>query len=382
MEVLINGQAFKGFISGQVSRSFNNMTGSYSFVSTPYPIGKVFPIQQGDKCQIVVEDTVFLTGFVETIDLAGSLEDGVIATVSGRDTTGDLVDDTIDWNIVTEFTGNLTLLSLCQQVISKLEITDLSVIDNVSPAPFEQGVLIAPVAGMKAMDFLQQYAQLAQTLLNTDGNNHLLISRGVNDLLDARLLLEKEGKTNNILSFASTNTTINQFNKYFAYSQASLAYFEFSGTKFSKGAQQLQNTIVTQTGTSINKNIRKGRKYVFVADTPLSKNQITQDFADWENNYRQTQGFKYQATVRGHTYEDKKIWSPNNTISVKDDLANIDEIMFIDTVDFTEDLTQGKRTTLTLMKPDAYSLVIEQGYRKALANVQQKDYVNIQSTDS
>jgi len=113
------------------------------------------------------------------------------------------------------------------------------------------------------------------------------------------LLLELNGKNNNILSMRSKITQRNQFRNYTAYSQASLMYFEFQGTSFSQGNENLQNSIVTQTGSSINENVREGRNYVFIAETPLSNNDTAKNYADWENNYRQTQGFQYREAAQG-----------------------------------------------------------------------------------
>ena len=193
-------------------------------------------------------------------------------------------------------------------------------------------------------------------------------------------MLEFNGKTNNIVTMSSQLTQRNQFNIYKAYSQASIMYYEFQGTSFGSGSENLQNAITFQEGVSTNSNIRTGRHYTFVADTPLVNNDTATNYANWENNYRQSQGFQYQATVASHTYDGTNIWTPNTLIKVKDDFANVDAILLIDSVMFTESIESGLITKLNLVWQDAYSLTITEDYRASLANVRQQNFTAIVSS--
>ena len=376
MKIKINGQDYTGFIKATVSRQFINAAGQFTFTATPLNIDiNDYPVKIGDTCEIVVGDETFLTGFVETIAInrKNALTDYDVE-ISGRDITGDLIDSTIDAQIITESTSQTTLKNICERVISGLGIEGLGVVDNVNPTAFKVGTFVAPQVGQNAFDFLSQYAHLAQTILSTDGIGNLTIEQTGTTTIPTNLLLEMNGLNNNILSTSSNITAANQYNRYQVYSQASLMYFEFQGTKFAQDSGDLQNAVTNQTGSSTNSKIRAGRQYVFVADTPLIDNDNATAYATWENNFRKTQSFKYQVTMVGHTYDGTSIWTPNTLIKVKDDFSNIDAILLIDSVSFDESLDGGLFTTLNLVWQNAYSLTIEHNYREASANVIQVSY--------
>lgn len=378
MKIKINGQDYNGFTSATVSRKFTDASGKFSFNATPKTPGQDYPIQLGDECVITVEDQIFLTGYVESFQLdRQNAMDEFKYIFSGRDRTCDLIDSTIDWNIITDFSGDITLSDLCSKVISGLQIQNLGVVDNVNPATFSKDVLIAPEAGQNAFHFVGQYAKLAQTLLSTDGQGNLTIERTSTNQISTLLLLEYDGQNNNILGMSSGYTTTNQFNAYKAYSQMSLITFEFQSKQFQDGDEA---NAVGQIGTSTNSQIRTGRNYVFIGETPLSDAQTAQNYADWENNFRQAKAFSYQCRVAEHTYDGNNIWLPNTLVKVKDDAANIDAILLIDSVQFDEDLANGKTTTLNLVWKDSYSLLIEDNYRSALANVRQQEYTALDAS--
>jgi len=162
---------------------------------------------------------------------------------------------------------------------------------------------------------------------------------------------------------------------YKVYSQKALMFFEFQGTKFAQDSSEPQNSAINQVGTSINKDIRTGRQYVCVTDTPVISAANAINYADWENNYRKAKSFSYQPTIAEHTYDGTNIWTPNTLVTVKDDLSyiqngyGINSVLLIDGVTFNQDANDGLTTTLNLVYKNSYSLVIEQNYREAVANV-------------
>jgi prophage tail gpP-like protein len=378
MQISINGQRYQGFLSATVRRAFTDLSGSFQFVATPKDISGDYPIQVGDSCQIVVEDEIFLTGYVETIDVDrwSSLTDFNII-ISGRDTTADVVDSTISADIITQYTGEITVKSMCEQLLKNLGKDDIFIIDYINPSPFSAGELISPTTGQTAFSFLQQYAGLKQVILSTDGAANITINQTGTIQIPNPLLLEKGGKNNNILRMRSKMTQQNQFYSYYMYSQASLSTIEFQGTSFASGNEDLQKAVIFQDGKSINSLVRKGRRYTGVCNTQLIDSDSAQNYANWENNYRQTQGWQYQCMVVGHTYDGVNIWQPNMLIKLKDDYANVDAILLIDTVEFRESLEEGLVTILNLVWKNAYSLLITENYRDALANVRQKEFFSL-----
>lgn len=393
LEIQINGQAFTGFTDMSVSRSFMNAAGQFTFTAIPTGTDintpKVFPVQVGNSCVITAEGQTFLTGYVEDFQVDQDASSYVI-NISGRDRTMDLIDSTIDSATLTQSSGNTTLKQICETVIAKMEIQDLGVVDNVTgtldvefdpsqqtftanPASliFSVGELVSSLPGQGGFDFLQQYAHYKQTILSTDGKGNLTINRTGTVQVSTPLLMVIGGTNNNIVKVSTKASIKNQFNFYKVYSQKSLMYFELQGTKFAKDSADLQNSVVNQIGESTNTTIRKGRKYIFISETPLIGNLNADSYANWLNTYRQTQGFACQITVYEHTFDGTNIWQPNTLVQVNIDTppTKIDSVLLIDAVTFIDNLREGRQTVLTLVWQNAYSLEIEQNYREAAANV-------------
>jgi len=380
----INGQSYTGFISAEVSRSFSDASGQFTLITTPTDTNNrpqdAYPIKTGDSCQIMVSGQVFLTGYVEEINISHSATEYNIE-IKGRDRTCDLIDSTIDPDVLTSSSGNTTLQKICETVIEKIGIKNLGVINNlgeeidIADTSFTSGEIIAAMPGQNAFDYLQQYARYKQTILSTDGQGNLTINRTGTELLPVRLLCEVNGTQNNIVRASASLNNTEQYNVYKVYSQKALMFFEFQGTKFAQDSSEPQNSAINQVGTSINKDIRTGRQYVCVTDTPVISAANAINYADWENNYRKAKSFSYQPTIAEHTYDGTNIWTPNTLVTVKDDLSyiqngyGINSVLLIDGVTFNQDANDGLTTTLNLVYKNSYSLVIEQNYREAVANV-------------
>ena len=70
MKLRINGVDFVGFTEMQASRSFLNIAGTFSFITSPKDLQNAgYPIKVQQACQILVNDQIFITGFIEAIDI-------------------------------------------------------------------------------------------------------------------------------------------------------------------------------------------------------------------------------------------------------------------------------------------------------------------------
>ena len=135
MKIRVNGQDFVGYESASASRHFLDLCGTFSFSAAPLSIdNQNYPIRVGDQCQIIVENTPFVTGFVESIDVKSRAQN-VVIDIQGRDKTCDFVDSSIDNNFIPQFDGSKQLTDICTKALNVLGITGIDVINTVSNLP-------------------------------------------------------------------------------------------------------------------------------------------------------------------------------------------------------------------------------------------------------
>lgn len=91
--LLVGGELHTGFQGGSLTRSMNAPASSFDLNYSPTATdrGRVWPIEEGDLCELRIDDRTVITGFV---DSASTSEDGRTLTyhAAGRSLVGDLVD--------------------------------------------------------------------------------------------------------------------------------------------------------------------------------------------------------------------------------------------------------------------------------------------------
>ena len=89
----VNGSQYEGLLNGNVSNSFESLSGDFS-CDVSMPQDKTFPIKRGDKCRVLIHNIPVLDGYVNKINTNLSA-DGHTITISGRDKTCDIIDNTL-----------------------------------------------------------------------------------------------------------------------------------------------------------------------------------------------------------------------------------------------------------------------------------------------
>jgi len=381
MKLRINGIDFVGFTHMEASRSFLNIAGKFSFLTSPKDLANNgYPIKVQQACEVIVEDKIFITGFIEKINIMQTAND-VSIHVAGRDKTADLVDSTVDFDILGngEFTNAITLKQVCEEVIANLGITGMKVIDLVNPAIFSSGNYIAPVTGEGAFDLIEKYAKKRQVLLTTDGLGNVVITQAISGksrehTLQTNLINAKNGKNNNVVHMHSMLNTENEFNLYRGYSQLAATTINASSNPGGAGSNITPDYLSHQSGEITNDAIRSSRQLVFITNTPVDTETMKQRCI-WEKNYRRAKSQFYNCAVSAHTYNGIDIWPVNVLTKVFDDVANITgTTMLIDHVAFTESVEGGKQTQLNLVDKLSYSLQTQANYREALSESLQDAY--------
>lgn len=398
LSIAVNGGSISNPLHIEARRTLDEVAGSFTFSlqnGQGLLVGRDFrgnisvstllsPIvlepQIGNLVEVFADGILWLTGFIEQIQIQYS-KGSHIVNFSGRSKTADLIDSTMD-SITVEYKPPLSLKNLSEKVITSLgSESPIQVIidaDFNPPTDFTQDELIGGDIGQSVFDFLLQYATKRQLLVTHNAEGNLVYTDNIRfaSLLPEYNLQNTFGignnSNNNIVSSDSTYDVTDRFRNYICRSQ--------TGSQQVKTVSTATPTQITNTsGTSEDDQIRKGRKYVMIAENTSDNIQCT-NRAKWEANIRRARSFKYSVQVQGHSVTRKSVlpnrsniiesrpdlepslllpWEPGRRTTVNDVFVTPLTELIINSVHMVYDLgdSNGSVTNLECLTPDAYTLL-------------------------
>lgn len=348
----VNGVQYEGLLNGSVTNSFENLSSEFS-CDVSMPQNKTFPIKRGDKCRILIWGTSVLDGYINKIDTSLSADSHTI-TISGRDKTGDIIDNTLPANL--NFNTPISLSDLSKKILDFYGIQDIKVIVKASNVNvFSSSETVSVEAGESAFDFLEKYAKKRQVMLSTDGSGNIVYTRAETEVVTDFININDGVNQGNVLNVEMCVDDSQRFNKYVLLSQTNSS----SGNDEDDTVQPPVEQETYTTATSIDDEIRSTRVHYFVSDTTLQDQQSRQDRVDWEKNIKKANGFSYSITVQGFKNGKGSIWRPNTLITVNDEINSIYANLLIISVQFNVSLDSGTTTRLNLTTPDAFKILAE-----------------------
>jgi prophage tail gpP-like protein len=338
---------------------------------------------------VLVNKKPFITGFVEQINISYD-STGHQISISGRDKTCDIVDDTVGSDL--SFSAGVSLPEIITKVLGSLGLdADIKVKNNVKDlAVFGVSDLgnISPQIGQTAFDFIEKYAKKRQVLIMSDGDGNIVLTRVPEEKDKIKTVLTSSAKKQStILTASVTYNDVKRFYKYIMLSQqnpvssatggvvTNLAPYQQNGGNLGASEEEDNSSdseidnekMISMKAISYDKDIRHTRIYNMMQHCDSENDsQSLQDKAEWEANYRRATGFNYTVTVQGFSpiNDPKIIWQPNMLVTVKDEYCDIDsQLLLIKSVKFTYGIDSGSTTTLELIDKDGYSVDIMQGVK-------------------
>ena len=358
----VDGKTYEGFTDISVMCSVGAISGSYTFgVTSTKKVS--LPIQEGQSCRVLIDDTPVINGYVETIPIAYDDKTHTIQ-ISGRDRTMDAIDSS---TVLKELSGTISLQAAMRQILDANNLQSIEVINNVSGlAPFKDGDIESAEVGESVYDYIEKYSRKRQVLLTRDGNGNIVITRSGTINAVTALLNVVDGTNNNIKSGSGEYNGTNLFYKYIVRSQLNPTALDNAGSVSA-------SEISSQIGIAFDDDVRKTRVLEIKLDQAGSKEDCDQ-FAIWTRNIRRARAFPYTAVVQGHYQDEAKtrLWAPNEIVSINDDFvgmsSRLNAKMLIDTVEYKQNLEDGTTTIITCVDKNAYTLQAEQDLRDSRAN--------------
>jgi len=326
IEIYIDGHKFEDATEKKINLDMANISGSFSFSTD-----KKVAFLSGMIVEMYVDDELMIDGYIDNV--VESNEDGYEMTIEGRDSVCDLIDSSLPDNSKTMKKG-VNLSTMIQNIINDLEL-ELRVDSEVFVKAFDKIESEAGESGANALEYIMSYARKRGVYLRTVGKN-VVIYRIENIKQDYSF----ETGINIVSSKKITNLQ-NRFSKYVVKSQL-------------QGRQGYGGKEFFQKGEAKDDSVRDGR-YLEIVATENMSNEECKTRANEEANIRRLQSFSYSLTTPNHS-QDGKVFDITKGVRVNDTALDVAGLFVLNSVEFSESVEDGEKTTLGLTFPDAYSL--------------------------
>lgn len=331
----IDGALYGGWQEIRILRSIEHLTGQFSLSVTERwaEQDEPRPIREGAACQVLIDDTPLITGYVDDVDLSYDATSHTV-NVSGRDRTGDLVDCSAPVKGGT--LNGQTLLSAAQRLCAPFGIPVVNELGSAPEVVRDKFTALRANPGDSVFTRLDAAARVRAVLLTTDGAGNLVITRTSTQRLGTVVLLG-----DNVLAASARFSHRDRFSEYIVTGQSEASGTDFAGT----AAFHLE-------GRAQDASVKRHRPLVISA-TDLGGTADARRRAQWECNVRYGRSQALQYSVQGWHYAPGQLWPINATVPVIDEHFGINADLLLTGVEFTL-ADDGTRTLLTLMPPEAF----------------------------
>lgn len=357
----VNGELLDGFTQIDIERSFQKVPAQFAFTATTSVDNLTkFPVLQGDRVKIVIDDHVFANGFIDTINLIHDLDSHEIQ-VQGCSKIVDLVESTMDGTF--SIPTPVKFKDALEQII-KLAQCDIDVIDHTDgKAEFADTETISGELGGTVWSLMLKLAVKQNLLLTENSFGDVVITYGTGDRVDSTLKKHANDPTNNIMKSEVNDSIKDRFHFYQVLSQQDSADY----SQLIPADQQTESKTDT-TGQATDDDIRPSRRKTIVAETSSDDGQCV-NRAAWQANFNQTQNYSYKCSIQGFFYENGQMIEPGQIIYVDDIFMNVQSDLIIDTVRMTYDIDGGSVSNLSMLLFDAFTLTANRPSSKESGNV-------------
>ena len=331
------GTKYEGWESVRVTRSMGVVAGEFELRLYEQHSGAItdYRFGPGASCKILIDDQTVISGWIDDLNPDYSADHHEI-TVKGRDATADLADcsyieDPQEWR-------NAPLLTIVTDICNPFSVG--VTMAGVSPDKIEH-FKINP--GDLALSAIVKVCRMAKALPLSYGDGRLTLTTAGQRTCSDRLVLG-----DNILAGNGTQSNRGRFSQYLVKGQGQ------GSNKEGWGHKEPEDYVYTKAETT-DPVIQRYRPYLILPGSQGSRKQY-KDLAEFEASRRAGQSRRITYTVQGWTQQSGDLWPLNAEVYVRDSFMGLNEKLLIESLDYTVDGSNGTRTTIGLVHPDAYAL--------------------------
>lgn len=330
IELVIDGQAHRGWKTVSVTRSLEQLAHTWSLTLTDrwLSAGEPSPIAVGARARIEFKGAPLVDGWIDDRDDSADRAE-VASSVEGRSRTGDLVDCPAQHK--TGAWKNATLLTIAKDLCSPYDIG--CSVEGDTGATFKRFAL---QDGETVHAALERAARMRGYMVCTDTRGDVVFVRTGSTRIQTAI---EWGV--NVLSGSRRESWRERFSHYTLKAQIS------GDDDFFGASAAYVKAEATDSG------VQRHRPCVTVSGTQESKSGL-QVRADWERNVRRGRSVRLQYTVVGWEHADG-LWTPNTIVPVRDERFDVHADLLLVSTRMLRD-SSGTRTELELMAPAAFAV--------------------------
>ncbi len=335
IELKVDGMIHSGWLEMHVTRGIDRFSGAFQLKMTERHFGQPEKesIQTGSPCELLLDGTTIITGYVDTTEYVIDTERHEI-NVIGRDKAGDLVDCSAILPSATRF-GDVKGQSLPKLAKLLCDPFSIKVIDTVGLTDPVENIHITP--GDTVFDVLTEAARKVGVFIMSDGLGQIVISRAGTEVNPTPLILG-----GNILSADYKKNNVERFSTYFSLSQT-------PANDFWNGEQA-----TSQESKALDKYIGRYRPKVAVVDHVGDRKTLS-DQVQWRRNRCRGRSRTLRVKVAGWS-SDGRLWQPNELVKTEISGWGLNMYLLVVSVKQSISIGDGTITELELVPPAAYEL--------------------------
>ncbi len=332
----ISGREFTSWTNVVVNESLDSLCSTFelSVIDTGELSLQRLNIQMGDVVEIMVDDTVIITGFIEDINPSYTATEHVV-TIAGRDKTADLVDCSFpsklrDWK-------QQTILAIITSICNEFDINVIS--DSALSSALLKKIDFTANEGETAFEAIRRLSINIGARMVTSTKGELALVQSGN-----RRAFTKLQKGINILEGILIQSNKERYSQYTVKGTGSENPF----ASIEKSTKPSSN-VITDSG------VTRFRPLTILTEINTEIGSAI-DRANWERSLRAGNSRLLTYTVQGWIQKDGLPWDTNLLIDVEDDILSVNGRFLIQGVSFLLSPTAGSTTKLTLCSPEKYKL--------------------------
>lgn len=337
IEILVDGVSYSGWQSVSFQRSLMALSGAFQIALSDDQTGKNWKLVTQKSCVISIDGVKVMTGFIDAVSFEVSTDTHSVS-LRGRDKTADLVDSAVVADKRgTSFTGtmkNSSIHSIAKTLVAPFDIN----VKMVGDAG-EKFKRFAIQRGETVFEALDRAAKQRGFIFVTDeGGNLLITSSGGKKAFDTL----KYGV--NVQAASGSYDFTNRFRHYRVETQAA-----------SEGKVALWGGSSNVNSAYEDKEVlRTGRTAIISAEADSTSKSCKQR-ASFEALYRAASSQSFDITVVGWLQSNGDLWKNNQTVNVDIPPLYLKDELLITGVVYELSPEEGSKTTLTLMRKDAFN---------------------------
>lgn len=335
IRIVIDGVSYSGWTSVSFQRSLAALSGSFEITLADEQTGKDWRFAAQKRCDIYIDLVKIMTGYVDSVSFAVTADSHSVA-LRGRDITSDLIDSSVVADKKgTPFAGTLKgadALSIIKTLVKPFDVK----VKRVGEAG-EKFARFATLKGETVFEALDRVAKQRGFILITDEEGTLFVTQsGVEKSVDSL----KYGE--NILEAHGSYEYANRFRHY-----------RVETDPVSDGSQNLWGSSVSAKWED--KEITRQARLLHVSAEADSTQSSCKKRASFEALYRAAASQVFTVVVGGWKQSDGSLWKANRTVFLDVPPLYLKDELLITAVTYDLSPEEGSKTSLTLMRKDAFN---------------------------